>query len=35
MRWAEGGGHENLPGLIAAALRIITAPGTPQDASEQ
>jgi AcrR family transcriptional regulator len=35
MRWAEGGGHEDLPGLMAAALRIITAQGTTQDGSEQ
>lgn len=35
MRWAEGGGHEDLPGLMAAALRIVTTPGTTQDRSGQ
>jgi AcrR family transcriptional regulator len=35
MRWAEGGGHEDLPGLMAAALRILTAQETTQDGSGQ
>ena len=39
MRWAEGDGHEDLPSLMATALRIVTAPGTTQqttqDGSEQ
>lgn len=35
MRWAEGDGHEDLPGLMAAALRIVTAQETTQDRSEQ
>jgi AcrR family transcriptional regulator len=35
MRWAEGGGHEDLPGLMAAALRIITRQEATQDGSEQ
>ena len=35
MRWAEGGGHEDLPGLMTAALRIITAQETTQDGSGQ
>jgi AcrR family transcriptional regulator len=35
MRWAEGGGHEDLPGLMTAALRIITGQEATQDGSEQ
>ncbi|MCW2907285.1 MAG: transcriptional regulator, TetR family [Actinomycetia bacterium] len=34
MRWAEGGGHEDLPGLMTAALRIIRGSGTTQAGSE-
>jgi hypothetical protein len=35
MRWAEGGGREDLPGLMAGALRIITGQEATQDGSEQ
>jgi AcrR family transcriptional regulator len=35
MRWAEGGGQEDLPGLMAGALRIITGQEATQDGSEQ
>jgi AcrR family transcriptional regulator len=35
MRWAERGGDEDLPRLMAAALRIVTPSGTTQTGSEQ
>jgi AcrR family transcriptional regulator len=35
MRWAEGDGHEDLPSLMAAALRIVAPPETTHTGSEQ
>jgi AcrR family transcriptional regulator len=35
MRWAKSGGHEDLPGLMTAALRIIGESGTTHGRSEQ